>query len=403
MVSPTQADQDELVDAILQELSTTPYAASSLTQLSGGSTNFVFRGILAHPLPLPLPSRSEPEPQPDPTTGKTIIVKHSRDHIRGNKNFPLAVSRCIFEQSMHHALNSFPSPSSNLKVPHHYLFNPRANIQVIEDFPDAVDLKSILVPPSPSPTTEAILTPTVATCIGHDIGVWLRSFHLWASAPAQSALRRELGQNEPMRKLKRLASYDSFINILENFPETLEGIRKPLEEVRETAAREFNKPATDDGGEYWGVIHGDFAACNVLVSDVPSLQTNNPEAPKLVIIDWELAQVGHWAYDLGQMIGDLYEQKHFRQVDSAVWIVRGLVDGYGGLSDELAFRTAIHVGVWLLGWYNRRHPKLPLKGTPEQIAGIVQLATDVILKAWAKDRTWFEASVFAPLFGGTPA
>ncbi len=46
---------------------------------------------------------------------------------------------------------------------------------------------------------------------------------------------------------------------------------------------------------------------------------------QLFIVDWELAQIGHRAYDLGQMIGDLYERKHFNDVDCALWIMEGFI------------------------------------------------------------------------------
>lgn len=118
----------------------------------------------------------------------------------------------------------------------------------------------------------------------------------------------------------------------------------------------------------------------------------------LFVIDWEFAQFGHRAYDLGQMIGDVYERKHFNDLNGAMWTIEAFVEGYGGLNDKMAFRTAIHVGVHLLGWYTRRAPTTPLKGSPEQIASAVKLGKDLIVKGWEKDRAWLEASVMAPLF-----
>lgn len=97
------------------------------------------------------------------------------------------------------------------------------------------------------------------------------------------------------------------------------------------------------------------------------------------------------------MIGDLYERKHFHNVDAATWVLGCFVDGYGKLSDELAFRTAIHAGVHLLCWYIRRAPNGPLKGTPQQVAEAVTLGIDFVVKGWKKDRRWFEQSVLAPL------
>ena len=90
-----------------------------------------------------------------------------------------------------------------------------------------------------------------------------------------------------------------------------------------------------------------------------SLAKQQSEETNLFIIDWELAQFGRKEYDLGQMIGDLYERKHFMNADSALWIIQGFVDGYGALSEDSAFRIAIHAGVHLICWYIRRNPVAP--------------------------------------------
>lgn len=81
-------------------------------------------------------------------------------------------------------------------------------------------------------------------------------------APAKADLRAEIGQNEPMRKLKYHITYDIFIGVLGNFPELVEGCRKTLEDVKEMATREFKKLAAEpeEGCEDWGIIHEDFWA-----------------------------------------------------------------------------------------------------------------------------------------------
>lgn len=136
-----------------------------------------------------------------------------------------------------------------------------------------------------------------------------------------------------------------------------------------------------------------------MVPESGQLDTRQPNSHiKLFIIDWEFTQFGHRAYDLGQMIGDLYERKHFNDVESALWTLRGFVDGYGQLSDEMAFRTAIHAGVHLIGWYNRRSPNSPLKGTQDQISHAITLGIDFVVRGWEKDKNWLEQSVLAPLF-----
>jgi len=98
------------------------------------------------------------------------------------------------------------------------------------------------------------------------------------------------------------------------------------------------------------------------------------------------------------MIGDLYERKHFNNSESALWLLESFVDGYGAMSDDMAFRTAIHAGVQLICCYTRRAPTDPLPGTPEQVADAMKLGVDIIVKAWKKDKAWLETSILSCMF-----
>lgn len=75
-----QAGTDNMSTLILKELSKTPYVCSSLTRLTGGTGNFVFRGVLSQPLQ-------------DGT--KTVIIKHAEDYVASNPDFPLSTTRCV--------------------------------------------------------------------------------------------------------------------------------------------------------------------------------------------------------------------------------------------------------------------------------------------------------------------
>jgi hypothetical protein len=86
-----QSETDEITAQILQQLSKTPYACSSLTRLTNGTTNFVFRGTLTRPLPLcPRDGLEE-----GTSTAKTVIVKHSTDFAAVNKDLAINISRCV--------------------------------------------------------------------------------------------------------------------------------------------------------------------------------------------------------------------------------------------------------------------------------------------------------------------
>lgn len=126
--------------------------------------------------------------------------------------------------------------------------------------------------------------------------------------------------------------------------------------------------------------------------------TSTPGITELQVIDFEFAQLGHPSHDLGQMIGDLIERNHFHDLEAALWILKGFLEGYGDMSEELTFRTAIHAGIHLICFYTRRPPTGPVKGTKEQIEGAMRMGLEFILKGWEKDRGWFEESVLKALF-----
>lgn len=76
----TTMAESEIKDAVAKDLSSTPFACSSLTQLSGGTANFLYRGVLSQPLS-------------DGTS--TIIVKHAEDYLASNADFKLSAERCV--------------------------------------------------------------------------------------------------------------------------------------------------------------------------------------------------------------------------------------------------------------------------------------------------------------------
>ncbi|PTB78833.1 hypothetical protein M440DRAFT_1373802 [Trichoderma longibrachiatum ATCC 18648] len=384
MAPLSEQEEHALAQQVLDQLAETPYACSALKKLSGGTANFLYRGVLRTPL----------------EDAQTIVIKRSTGYAAVNRDFPLDVSRCFFEEAMLQALDGLshttitPSGPTAVMAPRCYLFDPDTHTQVHQDFPGTIDLVSLLQ----STKVDQSLPGISSLSVGYALGSWLRFFHSWTSGPAQAELRRRVGPNEGMRRLKCQITYDSFIEILERHPETIEDYRETLEAVRSAMRYEFEREPTE-GDEIRGIIHGDFWAGNVLLPDSPSHRTISPLEPNnLVIIDWEKVQFGHRAVDIGGMLADLYERKHFKGVAASMPIMRGFIKGYGPLSEELAFRTAIHAGVHLICWYYRRDRNAPLPYPLPKVLDALTLGRDFILRGWARDRDWFEDSVLAPLF-----
>ncbi|KAI9924545.1 hypothetical protein ASPWEDRAFT_28307 [Aspergillus wentii DTO 134E9] len=358
---------------ISQEISQTPYACSSLTHLSGGTANFVYRGILTHPLQ-------------DGTT--TVIIKHGKDYIASNQDFKLPTERCVIEETILNAMGDYPAPQNNeyaehvsVKTPHLFHFNRETNTQILEDLPDAMDLKSFF---SASPTG---ISESHAGSIGQALGGWLSSFHSWTAEEKQSNLAVEMEKNKLMQDLKFSINYESLVQMVDKYPALLKESKDVFEKVRDSAAKEVGRK----DGDGFGIIHGDFWSGNVLI---PKNVANAPNTT-LFIIDWELCHCGARALDLGQMIAELYMLKHFKDIDPGLWVIQGFAQGYHEqLNEDLAFRIVIHVGVHLVFWGST----IPGWGTEEQVEEVVKIGRDFVVKGWEKEKAWFEGGPLGCLF-----
>lgn len=243
----------------------------------------------------------------------------------------------------------------------------------MEDLPESTDLKTWLLSP------ETRINKPAAKAIGHALGSWLSSFHAWGSLEQQAPLQKTLAQNESMQRLKYAVNYETLISTIDKYPQILQESRPVFEKVRAQAAQEISpdhQHNQSDSNNNWGLIHGDFWTGNVLVT----------QQHTLFIIDWELSQLGTRALDLGQMLAELYEAKHFKGKDAGIWIIEGLIEGYAPLlNEEIAFRAAVHMGVHLVCWSS-----VPGWGEQSQIDDVVRIGRDFVVKGWERDRAWFE-------------
>ncbi|KAL4960165.1 uncharacterized protein BDV14DRAFT_183230 [Aspergillus stella-maris] len=388
----------EIQSSIEKDLSDTPYACSNLTRLSGGTANFVYRGLLSKPLL-------------DGTS--TVIIKHAEEYLASDEGFRLTAERCLVEESAlramegMHSVTTTHSPSSQTgekgeryqitaKTPKIYHFNRSSHTQIMEDLPDSLDLKSFMLLRG---VAESI-SRDWASSLGETLGTWLKSFHIWINHPQQGLIKGEFGESAFMRDLKFAVNYNGLLSKIEVFPEILERSREIFQQVRDFAKSETE---AEPDGLGIGAMHGDFWSGNVLLPK-SSLSHPNPVTP-LLITDWEMAQVGPLALDLAQMIAELYMLKLFKGIDAGVWLIHGFLKGYSeasgsgngdGIDEEMAFRILIHVGVHLVFWGST----VPGWGDEEQVKGVVEVGRDMILCAWKRERGVFEGdSVWGVLFG----
>jgi hypothetical protein len=139
-------------------------------------------------------------------------------------------------------------------------------------------------------------------------------------------------------------------------------------------------------------ITADADRCSVLLPDILLSDAETPV--KLFVIDWELSHISSVAFDLGQMFAELFELTHFKDIDAGVWLIEAFMQGYGNIDDDLAFRTAIHVGVHLICWGSR----VQAWGTKEQVEEVVGIGRDFVVKGWEKNKDFFDGNALKPLF-----
>lgn len=103
-------------------------------------------------------------------------------------------------------------------------------------------------------------------------------------------------------------------------------------------------------------------------------------------------------FDIGQMSMELYLMWLHKDMSAALWIMKGFIGALDGLSEELGFRVALHMGSYLVCM----SPLMPDLGTPEQIEGFIRVGKDIMVHAWNKDKSWFLNSHLACLFNDSP-
>jgi len=73
----------------------------------------------------------------------------------------------------------------------------------------------------------------------------------------------------------------------------------------------------------------------------------------IYVVDWEFAQFSLPAFDIGQMVAELYMLDHYKSISAGVWLITGFMEGYGEIEKNLAYQVAIHAGVHIIVWGNR--------------------------------------------------
>lgn len=350
-------------------LTTTPelaaYLASkniphtSLTLLTGGTANFVWRATL-------------------PTTPpSTIIIKHAEPFIASNPSMAFALARMAFEAR---ALTALPPLLKDLATPD---LNLDATTTTTTPTPPTLPVRPVpllahdaanhilhLADGGPRTLKTAYADPALSPpAVGAALGRWLACLHARTTA-------LDVGDNAVAKTMYR-HSYRGLAGALEAFGQA--------REVGERADAEFGALLAGDDGV---VCHGDFWPGNVLVGE------GGQRGPVLTVVDWEMVRRGCGATDVGQFAAEAWLLDRFR---GGRGLLRAFLAGYvavtGPLERAFVRRVAVHWGVHVAYW-----PTMVEWGTRAETAELVKVGLKVI--ELAMDQDW-EGLAESELFRGS--
>ncbi|CZR48705.1 uncharacterized protein FPRO_03974 [Fusarium proliferatum ET1] len=351
----------------------TKFEFLELNKITGGSVNWIYKAQLVKPL-----ENGE----------KEVLVKHGEPYMASKPEFALPPLRCVIETESLKILSSDSSFDNTpkethgfvVRTPKLYHFDQASSTQILEFMSDGIHLKDYAIQNYGSPTPDSFKPQCQE--LGKAVGRWLRDFVTWS---AQQIKHRDLvAQNEFGQAVRHMVNYAWLHERIKEYPSILKDAKDILAQVEQMAAAE------KDDIDKLQIIHGDFWTGNVVL---PNVAIEEGKEIPVFVVDWEMTQLGLTIVDSGQMIAEMYALWLYKSADAGLWMMKGFIEGYGDISEDFAFRTAIHVGTHLVCVTT----DFPAWGR-ENFEGVVKVGRDIIVHAWKKDREWFETGVLVSLF-----
>jgi 5-methylthioribose kinase len=326
------------VSAVEAFLAGTPFASRSITDLTGGTVNYVYRINLLTPF----------------DGSQTVVLKHAQPFWKSAVCNSWEVERQIFEvEAMTRVRLSLP-PTMLVKVPQIHHFDVYNNLIVMEDCgADVVTLREWLCSGSACSTG---LAETIGTAVGDFIALvheWSRSnpdgiLDIFDKCSHAKNIIADLNYNRLVATLQ--CSDKDDLPLLSDFkidPSDIQAISKLTNEYHS----HLMSPRVPGHDVF---LMGDLWHENILIS-------TDQHPPRLYILDWELARTGLPGSDIGLCCAYIDLLSRGNQVASELGpvILRSFLDAYARISNRdarLAQDTLAHWGVGYVFWTPRYPP-----------------------------------------------
>ncbi|KAI4122536.1 MAG: hypothetical protein LQ338_005767 [Usnochroma carphineum] len=316
---------------------------TSITPLTGGTANFVFR-ILTH-------------------DGTSQIIKHAEPYIAASYgNIPFPLERMDFEATALNEIGALMQQNAIVKVPRTLDYDREAKVLTMTDggkttLKDAYARTDLDMP-----------------AIGREMGLWLAALH-------HSTKRTGIGEGgNPIGKSVYRWAYAHLAEVAERYGLDV-GFAEWIDEKYGALL------AADDEC----VCQGDFWPGNVLLDEEKSL----------TVVDWEMCRRGCGATDVGQFAAETYLLDRLRGgkglQQAFLRGYREAVGKFGGRSlqhEGYLKRVAVHMGVHLAYW-----PASVKWADEDETKAVIELGHELMRHGDAGDMEWLADHLLAGLFG----
>jgi hypothetical protein len=306
----------------------TPFAASSVVQISGGSSCYTFRATLDVSY----------EDKGSGLVAQSVIIKHAREYSSGFKDISLKVERMVnnlYDPSSYHlktqqdvevaSMRIVPelpfyknnSISPKIRLARVLAYDQKNHVVILEDFGPLPSLKDYILASSSSTAD----VTTIAHEVGEILGQFLAHMHLWGykllhsttpTADSDISILDPFRNNQVATEAKKICAWRT-AGRLSEIVGRYDDMKVECDWeafVKRLEGEVLEKEETFTMGDFWFGLLFLLTASRMLTSTcrtgniLVKPSTESPALEQLVILDWEIAKLGTSAADIGQFAAE---------------------------------------------------------------------------------------------------